>query len=139
MLLAASVHRKRTYAATSVGSRSRFTAAGASIDGVEGQPAFVTYGFDYKTGTYCGAGATRFNLVASDGSHFVGGCANGDASPGSESGWTRVTFDPTTDAFPPITPGATIVSLSLIHDEQGQALLDNIRVGANDPITKPGR
>jgi hypothetical protein len=69
----------------------------------------------------------------------VGGCGNGDTSPGSEAGWTRVTFDPTTDAFPAITPGATIVSVSLIQDEQGKALLDNIRVGANDPITKPGR
>jgi hypothetical protein len=115
------------------------TAAGAIIDGAEGQPAFVTYGFDYKTGTYCGAGAPRFNLVASDGFHFVGGCANGTASPGPEAGWTSVTFNPATQAFPPITPGATIVSLSLIQDEQGQALLDNIRVGANDPITKPGR
>ena len=115
------------------------TAAGADIDGAEGQSAFVTYGFDFKDGSYCGAGAPRFNLEATDGFHFVGGCANGDTSPGSESGWTRVKFDPTTDAFPAITPGAKIVSLSLIQDEQGKALLDNIRVGSNDPITKAGR
>ena len=114
------------------------TAAGASIDGVEGQPAFVTYGFDYKTGTACTGGAPRFNLVASDGFHFVGGCGNGTSTPGAETGWTHVTFDPAAQAFPPITPGATIVSLSLIQDEQGKALLDNIKIGANDPITKPG-
>jgi len=115
--------------------------AGATIDGAQGQPADVNYGFDYKTGTYCGAGAPRFNLQATDGFHFIGGCANGTATPGSEAGWTRVTFDASNpaQAFPPVAPGATIVSLELLQDEQGKALLDNIRVGANDPITKPGR
>jgi len=117
------------------------TAAGASIDGAEGQPADVIYGFDYKVGTYCGAGAPRFNLVATDGFHFIGGCANGTLTPGPEAGWNRVTFDATipAQANPPVAPGATIISLSLIQDEQGQALLDNILVGANAPITKPGR
>jgi hypothetical protein len=117
------------------------TAAGATIDGAQGQPADVKYGFDYKNGTHCGAGAPRFNLTASDGFHFIGGCANGTASPGSEAGWTRVTFDATNplQASPVVAPGATIISLELIVDEQGKALVDNIRVGTNDPITKPGR
>src|SRR4051812_23103833 len=39
-------------------------AAGALITGVDGMVANGSnWGWDYKTGTYCGAGAPRFNVI----------------------------------------------------------------------------
>lgn len=120
-----------------------FIAAGAVIDKVEGQPADGTYGFDYRNDGQCGAGSPRYNLEATDGFHFIGGCANGTASPAAP-GWTRVTFDATNpgQAFPVVTPGATIVSLTLIVDEgtdtgPGYIYVDNLLVNGQ-LITKPG-
>jgi hypothetical protein len=118
-------------------------AAGASLTGAEGEvvQSGASFGWDYKTGTYCGAGAPRMNLEATDGFHFLGGCANGtqSATPGA-TGWNRVRIDPTNpaQAFPVVAPGATIISVTLIQDEQGSALVDNILVNNNSPIQKPG-
>jgi hypothetical protein len=121
------------------GPTSAFAAAFAVITGAEGQPAVAgeTWGWDFKNGSYCGAGAPRFNVQASDGFHFGGGCANGNQSPGA-AGWTQVRFDTTTDFFPPITAGATIESVSVAFDEEGQGLVDNILVNGNNVIGKPG-
>ncbi len=118
-------------------------AAGASVTGAEGETVVSgnSFGFDVKTGTYCGAGSTRFNLLASDGFHFMGGCANGTQSPNTPApGWTRVRIDPTNpgQTFPVVTPGATIISVTLIQDEQGKAVLDNVLVNGNSLIGKPG-
>ncbi len=54
--------------------------------------------------------------------------------------WFRVTFDLTNpaQAFPPVAPGATLVSVTLIQDEQGKSVLDNINVNGKR-IKKPGR
>src|SRR5688500_17644354 len=38
------------------GATATNAAAGASIEGVEGQPADGVYGFDIEDGTHCGAG-----------------------------------------------------------------------------------
>jgi len=128
---------KKTVATTDCSS------AFARIRGVRGQPAF-TLGFDYREDSYCGAGAARFNVVASDGFHFVGGCANGSPDPAGTdrrgNDWLRVTFllsDPAV-AFPPVAAGATLVSVTLIQDEQGTSILDNISVNGKR-IGKPGR
>jgi hypothetical protein len=115
----------------------------ARIRGVKGLPA-QTLGFDYREDSYCGAGSARFNVVASDGFHFVGGCANGVPVPAGTdrrgNDWLRVTFDLTdpTVAFPPVAAGATLVSVTLIQDEQGKSILDNINVNGKF-IGKPGR
>ena len=118
-------------------------AAGANIDGVTGQPA-IQFGFDYRADGQCTGGAPRFNVEASDGFHFVGGCGNGTITPNVAPGWNRVTFDPHNPAqsFPVIAPGATLISVTLILDEgtdsgPGYAYLDNINVDGQY-ITKPG-
>ena len=119
-------------------------AAGAIIDGVEGQPADGVYGFDYRNDGQCGAGSPRYNLLATDGFHFIGGCANGTQVPSATPGWTTTTFSATNpaQAFPVVTPGATIVSLTLIVDEgtdtgPGFIYTDNLNINGQY-ITKPG-
>jgi hypothetical protein len=118
------------------------SSAYAIVRGVKGLPA-TSLGFDYRADSYCGAGSARFNVRASDGFHFVGGCANGvPTSAGTDrrgATWSRVTFDLTdpTVAFPPVAAGATLVSVSLIQDEQGTSILDNISVNGRR-VGKPG-
>ena len=119
-------------------------AAGAIIDGVEGQPADGVYGFDYRNDGQCGAGSPRYNLLATDGFHFIGGCANGTQTPAATLGWTTTTFSATNpgQAFPVVTPGATIISLTLIVDEgtdsgPGYIYTDNLNINGQY-ITKPG-
>jgi hypothetical protein len=117
-------------------------AAFAVVTGMEGQTvqSGPTWGWDYQTGTHCGAGAPRFNVEASDGFHFLGGCTHSTQTPGPAPGWTRVRIDPTdpTQAFPPITPGATIQAVAVAFDEQGQTVIDNVLVNGNNTIGKPG-
>ena len=119
------------------------SSAYARIRGVKGLPA-VELGYDYREDSYCGAGSARFNVTASDGFHFVGGCVHGVPVPAGTDrrgdDWFRVTFDLTNpaQAFPPVAPGATLVSVTLIQDEQGKSVLDNINVNGKR-IKKPGR
>ena len=114
------------------------SAAGASLKGVKGI-TLTEIGFDIRNGGHCGAGAPRFNVVATDGFHFLGGCANGTQTPNTpQAGWTRVRIDPSNpgQAFPPIAPGAKIISIDIVFDEgvdagpdfSGIAVLDNIDV-----------
>ena len=119
-------------------------AAGAIIDGVEGQPADGVYGFDYRNDGQCGAGSPRYNLLATDGFHFIGGCINGTQTPAATPGWTTTTFSSTNpgQAFPVVAPGATIISLTLIVDEgtndgPGYIYTDNLNINGQY-ITKPG-
>ena len=118
-------------------------AAGAIIDGVQGKPASGIYGYDYRIGGQCGGGSPRYNLEATDGFHFIGGCANGTQAP-LGNGWVRVTFDSSNpaQAFPVVAPGEIIVSLTLIVDEgtdtgPGYIYLDNLNI-LGQYITKPG-
>jgi hypothetical protein len=119
-------------------------AAGAVITGAEGQNVVSgpTFGWEYKTGTYCGAGAPRFNVVTSDGlTHFLGGCANSTRTvDAANPDWTQVTIDPTnpSQAFPVMSTTDTIDSVAIVFDERGQTVLDNILVNGNPPIEKPG-
>ena len=118
-------------------------AAGASIQGVEGI-TLTELGFDYKDGSHCSAGSPRFNVQATDGFHFLGGCANSTSGPGPAAGWTRVRINPSNpaQAFPVIAPGATILSITVIQDEgndtgTGSAIIDNIDINGI-LIGKPG-
>ena len=114
----------------------------ASLRGVKGLPA-TTLGFDYRADSYCGAGSARFNVTASDGFHFVGGCSNGTpTSAGTDRRgvtWSRLSFDLTDPAvaFPPVAVGATLVSVSIVQDEQGTSILDNVSVNGR-MVGKPG-
>lgn len=116
------------------------SSAGAEIKGVKGM-TLTELGFDIRSSLHCGAGAPRFNVVATDSPtpHFLGGCANGTKTADTPlPGWTRVRIDPANpaQAFPPIAPGATIVSIDILFDEgtdaaadfSGLAIVDNIDV-----------
>jgi hypothetical protein len=120
------------------GATADCSAAGASLKGVKGI-TLTEIGFDIRNGGHCGAGAPRFNVQATDGFHFLGGCANATQTPNTpQAGWTRVRIDPTNpaQAFPPIAPGAKIISIDIVFDEgvdtgpdfSGIAVLDNIDV-----------
>lgn len=108
--------------------------AGAVLNGVKGtvlNPG-PSLGYDIKVGSPCGAGAPRYNVQQADGTfHFVGGCANG-TQVALGNGWTRVTFDPYSpaQAFPPLTAGVPVSSITLIVDEPGQYTLDNLQVNS---------
>ena len=121
------------------------SAAGAEITGVRGI-TLTELGWDIRKttppgtpdGSHCGAGAPRFNVVTSDGvTHFIG-CDSPPpvvtpATP--ELGWERLRYVPAT-AFPPILPGQTVRSISIIFDEGndaapeffGVAELDNVDI-----------
>ena len=127
-------------------------AAVAEVKGVKGIK-LTELGFDIRHtdpnfGSHCGAGAPRFNVDASDGFHFVGGCSNATKTANTpQVGWTRVRIDPTNpaQAFPPMAPTATVKSISVLFDEGndvvpeqfGLAVLDNIDVNGT-LITQPG-
>src|SRR2546426_4743812 len=54
------------------GPTTNFAAGGAEIKGVTGI-TLSELGYDIRTGSHCGAGAPRFNVVTTDGvTHFVG-------------------------------------------------------------------
>jgi hypothetical protein len=119
--------------------------AGASVNGVKGI-TLTELGFDERgnfalnSGGHCGAGATRFNVVTTDGvTHFLGGCANATKTQDTPAqGWFRVRIDPTNlgQAFPPVTPTEKVKSIDLVFDEgtdtgpdfSGFAILTNIDV-----------
>src|SRR5215207_4309638 len=95
-------------------------AAGADIKGVQGE-SLDQLSFEVKG--YCGAGAPRFNVWTDTGSLLYFGCTHG-AKTDLGDGWTRVVFnggEAGGGAF-----GATIASIDLVQDEQGQTLLRNI-------------
>jgi hypothetical protein len=124
-----------------LGLTSDCSSAGAVIDGVSGI-TLTEIGFDIRADGHCGAGAPRFNVSASDGFHFLGGCANATNTPAA--GWTRVRIDPANpaQAFPPIAAGATIFSIAVLFDEGtdvgvGFAVIDNIDINGV-LIGKPG-
>jgi hypothetical protein len=126
------------------GLTSDCSSAGAVIDGVSGI-TLTEIGFDIRDDGHCGAGAPRFNVSASDGFHFLGGCANATKTPNTPAaGWTRVRIDPANpaQAFPPIAAGATIFSIAVLFDEGtdvgvGFAVIDNIDINGV-LIGKPG-
>jgi hypothetical protein len=122
------------------------SSAGASIDGVgptkKGNQPGITLtelGYDVRNGGHCASGAPRFNVVATDGLHFMGACNNATVTVDTpQAGWKRVRIDPTNpaQAFPPLAAGATIVSIDIVFDEgvdtgpdfSGFVMLDNIDV-----------
>ena len=110
-------------------------AAYAVIDGVEGIK-LTELGYDVKDGGHCSGGAPRFNVQASDGFHFVGACTNGTPTGSPAPGWTRFRFSDA-QAFPPISPAATISSITVLFDEEGSVVIDNIDVNGT-LIGKPG-
>jgi hypothetical protein len=122
------------------------SSSGARIRGVNRMEVDATFvlGFDYRNGGHCGAGAPRFNVTVRNArtkmetSHFVGGCANGvSVQAEQDPQWSTVRFT-VAQQFPPIPPGSTIRSISILYDEGtevptlqdpngvGLAVIDNI-------------
>lgn len=115
------------------------TAATAAITGVDGlSTGSLTLGFDTLAGSYCGAGAPRFNVTVSkpDGSRqtYFLGCIYGAQVGGAPAGWQRYVFTLSAsgctgefyEGCPPA--GSTVHSIGIVLDEQGTATLDMIRV-----------
>lgn len=111
------------------------SAAGASIDGFA-TSTLTELGFDYKTGTYCGAGSPRFNVYTTAGTYYFFGCSYGTHTD-LGNGWTQVRFT-NSDAFPadgvtafPGFGSTTATRIEIVQDEEGQALLDNIDINGS--------
>ena len=125
------------------GPTANVAAAGADLKSVRGIK-LTELGYDIRTGSHCGGGAPRFNVVTEDGvTHFVG-CSSGTPTA-SSPGWKRLRW---TDfsaagnkAFPPIattsTATSTVRSISIVFDEgqdaaagepSGSAIIDNVDV-----------
>jgi hypothetical protein len=107
-------------------------AAGATITGLA-TSTLTELGFDYQTGTYCAAGAPRFNVYTTAGTYYFFGCTYGTHTD-LGNGWTRVRFN-NADAYPadgvttfPGFASTTVTGVQVVQDEEGQALLDNIDV-----------
>ena len=119
-------------------------AAGASVLGVKGM-TLTDLGYDVKNGSHCSGGAPRFDVDASDGFHFVGACTNGtltgSLTDSRGATWSRYRFSDA-QAFPPISPTATVNTIDIVFDEgtdqgTGQAVIDNIDVNGT-LVGKPG-
>jgi hypothetical protein len=115
--------------------------AGAVGNSVRGTivNAGPSLGWDQSPSSPCGAGAPRFNILQEDGSfHFAGGCANATKTT-TPDGWTRVRIDPynPAQAFPPLNPASGIQDISIIVDEPGQYVVDNIMINGRC-AEKPG-
>jgi hypothetical protein len=145
--------------------------AGARIRGVRGMTvdAMFVFGFDYRNGSHCafgtetgvplGGGAPRFHVVVEDSvtgtksDHSVSNCNTGiNTSAQQDAQWTTITWT-AAQAVPPIPPGSTIRSITLLYDEGtdqqssnpfsqdvsgiGLAVLDNINI--NGEIIRSGR
>jgi hypothetical protein len=64
------------------GPTANFAAAGADLRSVRGI-TLTELGYDIRTGSHCGGGAPRFNVVTDDGvTHFVG-CSSGTVTTSS--------------------------------------------------------
>ena len=115
------------------GATANNTAAGAVLKNVNGI-TLTELGYDIRSGSHCGAGAPRFNVVTNDGvTHFVGCASPPPAVMSKSAGWMRLRWTPA-QAFPPITK--PVKSIAIIFDEgqdvpgdgSGSAILDNIDV-----------
>jgi hypothetical protein len=142
------------------GPTTNFAAAGARLLGPGAKGIVLTeLGYDLRKplspadprGSHCGAGAPRFNVVTSDGVlHFVGCNSPPAMVMGSSTGWIRLRWGAPelAAAFPPITPGSVVSSITIIFDEGqdasggpdsfGLAVLDNIDVNGTLAGRGPG-
>jgi len=132
------------------GPTTNFAAAGAEVKGVKGI-TLTELGYDIRTGSHCGAGAPRFNVVTSDGTNHFVGCSSPAGAPTSAStGWRRLRWNATllAAAFPPILSTDVVASITIIFDEgqdlsggpdmSGLAVLDNIDINGTLVGRGPG-
>ncbi|HYV64733.1 MAG TPA: hypothetical protein VE964_00735 [Myxococcales bacterium] len=115
------------------GATANDAAAGAELKNVSGI-TLTELGYDIRSGSHCGAGAPRFNVVTTDNvTHFVGCASPPPAVMARSAGWMRLRWLPA-EAFPPIA--SPVKSISIVFDEgqdvpgdgSGSAILDNVDV-----------
>jgi hypothetical protein len=115
------------------GATANNAAAGAQLKNVNGI-TLTDLGYDIRSGSHCGAGAPRFNVVTNDGvTHFIGCASPPPAVMSKSAGWMRLRWLPA-DAFPPITK--PVKSISIVFDEgqdvpgdgSGSAIIDNVDI-----------
>jgi len=125
------------------GATADCSAAQATITGAPAITISATteFGFDYRNGGHCGAGAPRFNITTDDNVTHFGGCAGGTKTPAPQdpAQWTRVRLLPA-QFFPPMLPGAKVKDIGIVFDEGtdststddpsgvGLAVIDNIDI-----------
>jgi hypothetical protein len=92
---------------------------------------------------YCGAGAPRFNVVSNAAATCFLGCAHGQKTQDTQSGWWTISFQPPYTQYPGCEGGVTgtVRSIEIVFDEgtdvgPGSVVLDNIRVN-NRVVGKP--
>jgi hypothetical protein len=100
------------------GPTGNFASAGAELKGVKGT-TLTELGYDIRTGSHCGAGAPRFNVVTTDGVlHFLA-CNSPPATVmGASTGWKRLRWNAVLGciaAFPDIC--SPVKSISIVFDE----------------------
>src|SRR6266550_3560762 len=128
------------------GPTPNYAAAQADISGVSGIH-LTELGYDVRkprsfadaSGSHCGAGAPRFDVITSDNvDHFVGCASPTPLQTATGLGFVRLRWTPAqlAAAFPPILPTDTVKSITIIFDEGqdtgpdnfGLAVLDNIDI-----------
>jgi hypothetical protein len=131
------------------------SSSGATIKGFRRGGTITEFGFDYREGGHCGAGAPRFNVTTMAGERYFVGCSYGVHTPAPQDAqWTRVRFGAAdfipAGAFPPFIIGTTQVrSIDIVYDEGtdtvsvsdptgvGLAVIDNIDI--NGTLITAGR
>ena len=126
------------------GPTANVVAAGAKLVGVQGV-VLNEIGYDIRKhggyaspyGSHCGAGAPRFNVVTSFGTHFIGCASPAPTQLAMGDGWTRLRWDPA-QAFPPIPTGAEVQAIDIVFDEGTDTAPDHFGIAILDNVTVNG-
>jgi hypothetical protein len=127
------------------GPTANFASAGVDMKNVKGI-ILTELGYDIRSGSHCGAGAPRFNVVTIDGvTHFVGCNSPPPVITAASTGWQRRRWTPA-QAFPPIVEPVESITLMLDEgqdaggapDFSGHAIVDNIDINGSLTGRGPG-
>jgi hypothetical protein len=120
-------------------------AAVIDVQGIAGTPFADLETLSMSVNGYCSGGAPRFNVYwdndgdgSIDGYGFYG-CANHVS--GQDGVWTLVSADsqaPDSVVEQPPAPGATVLHVQIVMDEQGSTYVDDVGL-AGEEIGEPGR
>ena len=126
------------------GPTPNYAAAQADISGVSGIH-LTELGYDLRkprsfadaSGSHCGAGAPRFDVITSDNvDHFVGCASPPPLQTATGVGFVRLRWTAVqlAAAFPPILPTDTVKSITIIFDEGQDTAPDNFGLAVLDNI-----
>jgi len=126
------------------GPTPNYAAAQADISGVSGIH-LTELGYDVRkprsfadaSGSHCGAGAPRFDVITSDNvDHFVGCASPPPVQTATGVGFVRLRWTAVqlAAAFPPILPTDTVKSITIIFDEGQDTAPDNFGLAVLDNI-----